>query len=841
MYAVIVVFALTLLSPLPFISPFASVDASDEFLSQTQPNSDIPIHDSPVKTSAIDGPVELVASQIAPDTIVIKAIVDNEPSFAIVANSTEIPFNFPTNVFKLSGSDNNGNTITNVNSESWFAHEYIEYSYIENGTPNLPPLINKANDLSLSSRQADGGLKFGNSMANLGDIDGDGISDIAIGAPGDGDIIFQDFLHNGTLDRDGYVKRNEGSFYILLMNDDDTIKSSIKYNSTTRNMPSLSTNAYYGFELGTSIVSLGDVYNDGTTVIAVGAQTYATNELTIEGGVLIMHIGDNGTTLLDVFPITSDSLGINLDGNLFGGSLANIGDVDNNGVPDLAVGAVGVLLDGSSTIFAGGVYILHMGENATSVLKIAANLSSQPNVHPLNQFPLGAFWRFGNSLALLETYDDGTISLAIGAPTSNDIGSIFIVNMTDQATIVSSVDVLDYTTPNLVLNERNYNIDGFFGPGVGDFGTFGHSIQNMGDLNGNGVNDILVGYPNLNSIGGAYIIYMNSDNSVEYTAKFQIDRFESKSGTTQILGDEQSHIDTFRKYFNYSDPPNMPTSIFQEHYNSISGSISNSYFEFGTAVINFGDVYNDSYADIGLSGIGHNSGTILVINRLGPIVNVTFDSAVVETIHYRPTTTDFITVNGIELHNDLDITVDDNIIPTIIDTTLQPLGTFTITFDKDIDASSVSINDFAINGIVYAGTVSVSGAVVTLNTSGVFATNTVNTVSIVDEVLDLFGNAAKLKHSSSTVATDDIVASRINKNTITLNFTDASLISSDNVNVDAFTVTGATVVSWSITDTVITIITSGLTGTHETPIVVYNPSYSTNLTISTDIVDYYIC
>ena len=121
-------------------------------------------------------------------------------------------------------------------------------------------------------------------MANLGDIDGDGISDIAIGAPGDGDIIFQDFLHNGTLDRDGYVKRNEGSFYILLMNDDDTIKSSIKYNSTTRNMPSLSTNAYYGFELGTSIVSLGDVYNDGTTVIAVGAQTYATNELTIEGG-----------------------------------------------------------------------------------------------------------------------------------------------------------------------------------------------------------------------------------------------------------------------------------------------------------------------------------------------------------------------------------------------------------------------------------------------------------------------------------------------------------------------------------------------------------------------------
>ena len=142
MYAVIVMFALVLISPLPFISPFASVDASDELSFQPQSNSNIPTFDSPVETSAFDGPVELVASQIAPDTIVIKAIVDNEPSFAIVANSTEIPFNFPTNVFKLSGSDSNGNAITNANSESWFAHERIEYSYIENGTPNLPSFVN---------------------------------------------------------------------------------------------------------------------------------------------------------------------------------------------------------------------------------------------------------------------------------------------------------------------------------------------------------------------------------------------------------------------------------------------------------------------------------------------------------------------------------------------------------------------------------------------------------------------------------------------------------------------------------------------------------------------------
>ena len=562
-----------------------------------------------------------------------------------------------------------------------------------------------------------------------------------------------------------------------------------------------------------------------------------------------MHIGDNGTTLLDVFVIQLKSYGINLvDESKFGSSLANIGDVDNNGVPDLAVGTNRATLGTSQNIQAGAVFILHLGENATSVLKVASNISSHTNIHPLNQIALDSNWFFGNSVELLETYDDGTISLAIGAPssgptTNHRIGSIYIVNMTNEATIVSSIDIIDYTTPGIFLNERNYNVDGLHGIGADGIGGFGFSMQNLGDLNGNGVNDILVGHSFLNSIGGAYILYMNSDNSIQHVAKFQIDRIESKIGTAAILADDQDQIDEFRKYFNYSDPPNMPTSMFQSHYNTLNGdNTSDWYFEFGTAVLDFGDVHDDGYTDIALSSIGHNSGTILVLNRLGPIVNVTFDPATVDTIHYRPTATDFITVNGIELHNDLDIIVDNKIMPTIVNTTLQSPGTFTITFDNDIDASSVSINDFTINGIVYTGTVSVSGTVVTLNVDGVFTTDVANTVSIVDEVLDLLGNAVALMHSSSTVPmeTMNIEASRIDKNTIILNFTNISSLSSDNTDVNAFLVTDATVASWSITGTVITITTSGLTGTHETPIVVYDPSHSTNLATSTAIVDDYI-
>ena len=411
MYAVIVMFALALLSPLPFVSPFTSADASDESPFQTQPNSNVPTPDSPVKTSATDGPVELVASQITSDTIVIKAAVDNEASFAIVANSTEIPFDFPTDVFSLSGSDNDGNAITNENSESWFAHERIEYSYIENGTPNLPLFVNPPDSFPYADRRNDFGLEFGSSMTNLGDVDGDGISDIAIGATGEGDTF------KVLDDRGNYLTRDQGAFYILLMNDDGTIKSSTKFDSETENMPSLRNYDTGGIpadaQLGSSIVSLGDLYNDGTFVLAVGADLLDTN-IYGDGAVYILHIGGDGTTILDSFIITPNTLGVNfprLAG--FGYSLANIGDVDNNGVPDLAVGVIGTRL-GTGAEITGGVVILHMGENATSVLKLAANISSQFDIPLSNYFPLGVAWDFGSSLELLETYDDGTISLAIG-------------------------------------------------------------------------------------------------------------------------------------------------------------------------------------------------------------------------------------------------------------------------------------------------------------------------------------------------------------------------------------------------------------------------------------------
>ena len=60
---------------------------------------------------------------------------------------------------------------------------------------------------------------------------------------------------------------------------------------------------------------------------------------------------------------------------------------------------------------------------------------------------------------------------------------------------------------------------------------------------------------------------------------------------------------------------------FQEHIDPRTAQLETTYFDLGTAAIDFGDVYNDGYTHCFVK-IGHNQ--LLVINRLGPAVNVTF-------------------------------------------------------------------------------------------------------------------------------------------------------------------------------------------------------------------------
>ncbi|MDB5388337.1 MAG: hemagglutinin/hemolysin-related protein, partial [Planctomycetaceae bacterium] len=95
---------------------------------------------------------------------------------------------------------------------------------------------------------------------SLADLDGDGVTDLAVGATGDGT--------GGT---------GRGAVHVLLLNSNGTVKSDLKIASSTNGGPALNN----GDSFGSSLASLGDVNGDGVVDLAVGApgtDSFGTNQ-----------------------------------------------------------------------------------------------------------------------------------------------------------------------------------------------------------------------------------------------------------------------------------------------------------------------------------------------------------------------------------------------------------------------------------------------------------------------------------------------------------------------------------------------------------------------------------
>mgnify|MGYP001942353259 CR=1 FL=1 len=343
------------------------------------------------------------------------------------------------------------------------------------------------NDGVVNGPILDNNDEYGVSVVSLGDLDGDGVVDIAVGS-----------------EKDDTGGKDRGIVHIHFLNADGTIKNSVTITSSTPNGPSLSNDDKYGI----SIANMGDLDGDGVIEIIVGA--YKKDGGGNQQGAAFLHFLNSDGSIKETLEFSSNSSnGPSLnDKDEYGVSVANIGDLDNNGYNDVAIGARKNDTGGTGK---GSVHI-HFMYKVNGEIRIQSTVKLSGDTQ--NGASLSTQDEYGASLANIGDLDgDGVNELAVGADKSDagggnkaDRGIVYIHFMNSDATIDHTVEI----------SHNSLN-----GPVLLDKSRYGSAIASIGDLNSDGVNEISVGAFHDNTegenFGSIFIHFMNTDGSLDST------------------------------------------------------------------------------------------------------------------------------------------------------------------------------------------------------------------------------------------------------------------------------------------------------------------------------------
>jgi len=281
---------------------------------------------------------------------------------------------------------------------------------------------------------------FASSMAVAGDLDGDGVSDYIIGAY-DQPVTGND--HQGRV----FVFSGQSGKLLLTIED-----------------PAPVSYAAFGF----AVAAAGDVNKDGTPDLLVGAFGQEGS------GKAFLFSGKDGK-LLRSFQAPQRQIG-----GGFGWSVASLGDLNADGIPDLIVGAFAQDGEGKAFVFD--------GQNGKLLRTLTPPQASGGSA-------------FGWSVAGVgDVNKDGVPDILVGAPYTavNEVtvqGRAYVFNGKDGKLLYTLDD------PQPVAGE-----------------VFGWRVASGGDLNKDGVPDLLVGAPykdvGTNPAQGAAYVFSGADGKV---------------------------------------------------------------------------------------------------------------------------------------------------------------------------------------------------------------------------------------------------------------------------------------------------------------------------------------
>jgi len=387
-------------------------------------------------------------------------------------------------------------------------------------------------DLAMTGEAADN--NFGWSVSSAGDVNGDGYSDVIIGA--------------------WEYSSDSGRAYIYFGGTimDNTADVTITAEPTSN-------------DFGISVSSAGDVNSDGYYDVIVGAPGYASNT----GRVYIYY---GGTIMDNISDVTMTGEATN---NRFGESVSKAGDVNGDGYSDVIVGARGY------SSFIGGAHIFFGG----------ASMNNTSDVTMTGEI---AIIEFGSSVSSAgDVNDDGYSDVIVGAyGYSSSTGRAYIyfggASMNNTADVTMTGVTANNSFGYSVSSAGDVNNDGYSDVIVGEYAyssttgraniyfggasmnntadvtltseptttLFANSVSSAGDVNGDGYSDVIVGAIGYSLYTGKAYIYfggasMNNSADVTMTGEASNNFFGiSVSSAGDVNGD--GYLDLIAGAYGYS-------------------------------------------------------------------------------------------------------------------------------------------------------------------------------------------------------------------------------------------------------------------------------------------------
>ena len=289
-------------------------------------------------------------------------------------------------------------------------------------------------------------------------------------------------------------------------------------------------NALFGF----SVAATEDMDADGLGEIIIGSPGYADVNLGLNavrtGAAFVFYSGNLTNNLaVKLAAPTAINTGVplnSLNGLLFGFSVDGLGDYNKDGKPDIIVGAPGGAAIDEINFLAGTAYIYNgngVGVNTIYGTKLMANSTlSGPGAN-----------LFGYSVKGVKNANDvRNGNVLVGAPSGTILSSVTNgLNLKSGGVHVflrKAAAPLQFSDQQ-ILSSRNTTLPNLLsGTSLNITSLFGASIDNMLDVNCDGINDIIIGEPlsapvgNIGSspVGGTVAIYTgNADgtyNTIPY-------------------------------------------------------------------------------------------------------------------------------------------------------------------------------------------------------------------------------------------------------------------------------------------------------------------------------------